>query len=627
MKKNISRILCSVMSGAMLTAMTFNRPIQLQKNSVCAETEKYTYVVSVRTEAEAWDGSIAEGFEGSGTETEPYIISNGAELALLASRVNSGETFSGMYFSMTNDIYLNGDLGDCEHWNDEDGTPPTNSWTPIGQYIEEEYAFSGNFDGNDHGIYGLFISPGYEGSAGLFGITYNASISNVKLYSSNLSGGNFVGGIVGECNYSLVQNCENHSFICGTGYVGGIVGRFYSDSEETVTGLENCKNYGTVTANYYFGGIVGEYGFAGALRCCENYGAVTELYEGESFAMGGIVGKGDGVIDGCKNYSAISSMATQVGGIVGNYYSADEASIRNCVNESGAAISGQSGVGGIVGDCSYAVTNCRNYAEISASDRCAGGIAGIAQDSIIELSANFGNVHVGNEYAGGICGTIDMMQRVAFSFNHGNISGTSCIGGLIGAVNGSGEGTESGEVLYDCYSIGNVEGSSNIGGAVGRCDHGEYARLYTAGTVSCTVQNGNALLGCLNGVSPSAISNCFTLDTAYRETNGTALTAEQMTEAASYTGFDFDAVWFIDSTAAYTYPQLTNNPNDTPTQFIPGDVDGNGEVSIADALMILRHAMGVEELSSESLPAADLDGDGQISGRDALLVLRLAIEG
>ena len=38
---------------------------------------------------EIWDGSIAESLEGRGTSADPYIISNGAELALATIR----ETF------------------------------------------------------------------------------------------------------------------------------------------------------------------------------------------------------------------------------------------------------------------------------------------------------------------------------------------------------------------------------------------------------------------------------------------------------------------------------------------------------------------------------------------------------
>ena len=63
-----------------------------------------------------WDGSIAAGFAGgSGTEDDPYLISNGPELAYLAQQVNSGNRYENVHFKLTNDIYLN-DTTDWELW-------------------------------------------------------------------------------------------------------------------------------------------------------------------------------------------------------------------------------------------------------------------------------------------------------------------------------------------------------------------------------------------------------------------------------------------------------------------------------------------------------------------------------
>ena len=63
-----------------------------------------------------WDGSIAAGFAGgSGTEDDPYLISNGSELAYLAQQVNSGNGYENVHFKLTNDIYLN-DTTDWELW-------------------------------------------------------------------------------------------------------------------------------------------------------------------------------------------------------------------------------------------------------------------------------------------------------------------------------------------------------------------------------------------------------------------------------------------------------------------------------------------------------------------------------
>ncbi len=56
-----------------------------------------------------WDGSTAAAFAGgTGTAEDPYQIANGAQLAYLASSVNSGETYTGKNFVLTANIDLNG---------------------------------------------------------------------------------------------------------------------------------------------------------------------------------------------------------------------------------------------------------------------------------------------------------------------------------------------------------------------------------------------------------------------------------------------------------------------------------------------------------------------------------------
>ncbi len=75
--------------------------------------------------SEVWDGSIAAGFAGgSGTQYDPYLISDGSQLAYLAQQVNNGTSYSGVYFEMTNDIYLN-DISDYEMWGYVPNSDPT----------------------------------------------------------------------------------------------------------------------------------------------------------------------------------------------------------------------------------------------------------------------------------------------------------------------------------------------------------------------------------------------------------------------------------------------------------------------------------------------------------------------
>ncbi len=56
-----------------------------------------------------------------------------------------------------------------------------------------------------------------------------------------------------------------------------------------------------------------------------------------------------------------------------------------------------------------------------------------------------------------------------------------------------------------------------------------------------------------------------------------------------------------------------------------GDVDGNETVSVSDAILTLRGAMSVAELTPAQIAAADVTGDGQVTVADAIRILRIAM--
>lgn len=58
--------------------------------------------------------------------------------------------------------------------------------------------------------------------------------------------------------------------------------------------------------------------------------------------------------------------------------------------------------------------------------------------------------------------------------------------------------------------------------------------------------------------------------------------------------------------------------------IVPGDADGDGAVSIVDALLVLRYSMGIEP-DIGNFSAADVNGDGIVDLMDALEILRLAM--
>ena len=71
-------------------------------------------------------------------------------------------------------------------------------------------------------------------------------------------------------------------------------------------------------------------------------------------------------------------------------------------------------------------------------------------------------------------------------------------------------------------------------------------------------------------------------------------------------------------------PSFSGNGETTAT---PGDVDGDGSVTAADARLALRAAVGLETYAAGSREAlaCDINGDGEITAEDARLILRTAV--
>lgn len=70
---------------------------------------------------------------------------------------------------------------------------------------------------------------------------------------------------------------------------------------------------------------------------------------------------------------------------------------------------------------------------------------------------------------------------------------------------------------------------------------------------------------------------------------------------------------------------MLRSPITIPSPGTAGDVDGNGVVETADALLALRGAMGIAVLTPEQVERADMDGNGVVDTVDALAILRRAI--
>ena len=174
---------------------------------------------------------------GDGSSSKPYEIRDADDLAELAYMVREGgEDYSGKHFVMTNDITLNTGLvnADCTGRN----TGDFKVWKPIGEYgFWSNKKFKGDFNGNSHTIYGLFIEA-KDNFNGLFGVVNEGTIRNLTIADSYICASypfyssNYYGFIAGEATNATILNCHvRNSCIKNTDSdsrhnlaIGGLVG-------------------------------------------------------------------------------------------------------------------------------------------------------------------------------------------------------------------------------------------------------------------------------------------------------------------------------------------------------------------------------------------------------------------
>ena len=461
---------------------------------------------------------------GSGTESDPYLISNAQQLAYLAYMVNAGNTYSGKYFEQTANIDLSAYY-----------------WEPIGA---SSHLFSGNYTANPFGVItNLYTKSDYD-YAGLFGYVKNATISNVGISGGYIEGGDYAGGLVGGADgTTTITNCYNTGNVTSTSslssYAGGIVGR----TNGTTTIITNCYNTGNVTGSSYAGGLVGYAdGKTTTITNSYNTGNVTSTSTYSSYA-GGIVGRTDGktTITNCYNTGDVNSSSNSdfsyAGGLVGYVNYKCIIIIENSYNTGNvtstssntSTSSDYSYAGGLVGYTygKTTITNCYNSGNVTSTTArdnhsYAGGLVGYVNYNariIIENSYNTGDVNSPTRsYVGGLVGYVNEGTTITIenSYNTGNVTSTSTYsyyaGGLVGDVN-RGDLT-----ISNCYNTGDVTGlstasvTSYVGGIVGYAYRGDLtiSNCYNTGDVnSPTRSDVGGLVGYADG--SNSLSSCHNI--------------------------------------------------------------------------------------------------------------------
>ena len=311
-----------------------------------------------------------------------------------------------------------------------------------------------------------------------------------------------------ETNPYLLANVEDYNAFAAAVSAGDtMAGKFAKITVDLgTTKAPITAPIGTV--DKYFGGTLDG----------DNHTVIVELNENAavglvSYLAGGTVKN----VTVCGNITRqTTSKASCAGGIVGMITSAG-GTVTNCANYATITAPTNCYAGGIIGQTNGVATiaNCVNYGSVTAGRNVGGIIGGSGAKMTITDVTNHGAVKGSADYVGGIVGYIYSKGNVNVltnCTNTGNITGAKCVGGIIGLVNGSNTATVDNATVRDCT----ISGSESVGGWIGRivADATATYKNYTAPTGVAYV---------LGGTETEAVAG---FDTAGRTDGATAAPGE-----------------------------------------------------------------------------------------------------
>lgn len=214
---------------------------------------------------------------GSGTSSDPYLISTTADLIELS---NSPDDWHAS-FKQTANIAFDADETSVD-WDGDgfaDGSG-TSGFSPIGYSTGgTTKTFIGSYHGHGHTISHLFINRPGTANVGLFGYTgypNTATIDSLGLIDCNIIGKDQVGALVGINAKSTITECFSDGSVTGDNMVGGLVGWYYDDINASQ--INNCYSTVSVIGNSNVGGLVGGMNY---------YPSITNSYSSGSVPASG----------------------------------------------------------------------------------------------------------------------------------------------------------------------------------------------------------------------------------------------------------------------------------------------------------------------------------------------------
>ena len=198
---------------------------------------------------------------------------------------------------LSGDYVLMNDLDSTTTGYDELAGPTANGglgWQPIGTAVDP---FAGTFDGQVYEVRDLFVIRPDEDYVGLFGVIQGGGVANIGVVDVNVTGYDYIGGLVGDNFEGSVTNSQSSGTVTGNSFVGGLVGisdgilstscSFVSVAGELWVGGLVGSNLGSVNDCYAVGSVSGDWGVGGLVG--DNFGGLVM----KSYSSGEVTGNRD----------------------------------------------------------------------------------------------------------------------------------------------------------------------------------------------------------------------------------------------------------------------------------------------------------------------------------------------
>lgn len=350
-----------------------------------------------------------DDFEGSGSESDPYLIQSADDLAELRELVNARQFCIGLHFKMTEDVTLPAD------------------WEPIGRAANADEvgknlpykgvcAFRGIFDGGGHTL----TVP--EGGKPLFNYVGEATIKNLNIYGKKIDGYGLVNSYYIDYGTDNVYNygdpycviIDNVRLLSGsqTLCAGFLDGSGSGINTVTIRNsvVEKDVIIGYDRQQYGIGSFVGG-NFNGVIENCESYADVYGISE-----VGGLAGNKGQTMGLCKVqnsrfYGNVVATGDYVGGIIGRGYP-EEGEVRTAPNSPWVTIVGCTVTGSITGKNYVGGIFGAETSTIQCWGNDFGGDSFSANSSgSIRNNSFTGKINASGKYVGAIAGYLESLNR------------------------------------------------------------------------------------------------------------------------------------------------------------------------------------------------------------------------